>query len=161
MARSGAAGRPHLVLLTARQSSPPREHGQGSGLDGMWTLALPDSEGGTCCSVWIQSGPEGTTAVVTELPDNPGRSVALSFPHLARRVRALLPEDVDEPLWVRRWPGSGLADLVFRGCRGWDTHLMTETPNGWVSRPLGEAAATQIMTILVRRSPSTGAAPDL
>jgi hypothetical protein len=156
MAKTGPDGRPDLVLLTARQGSGHGELVQGTELDSTWTLALPDSEGGTCCSVWVQTGPGGTTAVVTELPDNPGRSVAVSFPHLARRVRALLPADLDEPLWLRRWPGSGLADMVFRGRPGCDTHLMTDTPNGWVSRPLGEAAANQLMAILVRRSPSTG-----
>jgi hypothetical protein len=114
------------------------------------SLDLPWPEGGTRCRVNVVMAPAGPAAIVTEDPDNPGVSVEFAFPVVAEYIRSLLPHDAAEPLWVRRWPGHALAESVFRERRGFDTHLMTYTEQGWISRPLPQAVARHLLDLLGR-----------
>jgi hypothetical protein len=94
-------------------------------------------------------GAPGMTPVVviSELSDNPGPSVRAAFSEVARRVREVLPSWADEPVWIERWSERALADFLVRGQTSTATHLWREGDAGWISRPLAQPAAAQLLDL--------------
>lgn len=111
-------------------------------------LELPPTVGGTRCRVTVYLRDQRTPVViVSELSDNEGPSVSLAFDVVAQFVRAQLPADSGEPLWVQRWPERALAALILRGGRVAATHVLVEQGGAWWRRPVSGPAAAQLLDL--------------
>jgi hypothetical protein len=101
------------------------------------TVAVPGTAEQTRCRVEVWAPADGgpPVAILSELPDNPGLSVTAAFPYVAQQVRALLPADLPEPMWIEHWPERAVAAVLLeRPGPGTDTLVMGE--RGLVRAPL-------------------------
>lgn len=111
----------------------------------VWTqvVTLPDTLGGTRCSVQLR--PANRTrppvAVITDCELNEGVSAHLVVPALTSSVRSLLPEDVEEPMWVLCWPERAVASVLVGSATFPTYHLLVRDPGGWRQIPLPASVA--------------------
>ncbi len=113
------------------------------------SLQFPDEPCTSSYRVLVRASRSGglPVALIEDTVENGGMSAHFRFDEIVRTVRAKLPPDTAEPIWVQRWAARAVASWLLGRADITSDQLMIPMARGWWKQPIPAAVTSEMLSV--------------